>query len=208
MRLIVIRHGETFYNIEDRLTGQSDIPLSPLGERQALALGTYLATEYLDVIVSSDLQRAYTTAMAIASHHGFTVEEDPDLRELSLGEWEGMTLAEVQEREPDEVMRWQADPSTYAPKGGETLVQLRARIICALDRWYACYPDGTVVWVAHAGLIGILICHILDIDLNRRRQFQHDNASLTEVFFSRERIRLVRLNETAFLRGWPLPSEL
>ena len=77
MRLIVVRHGETLYNLEDRLTGQSDIPLSSLGERQATLVGTFLATEQVDVVVSSDLQRARKTAMAIAAHHDLLVEEDP-----------------------------------------------------------------------------------------------------------------------------------
>ncbi len=200
MRLIVIRHGETSYNVEDRLTGQSDISLSSLGEQQALAVASYLSTEQLDVIVSSDLQRARATATAVAQHHGLTVQEDPLLRELSLGTWEGRTMAEVWLSEPDQVERWIADPSIYAPEGGETLLEFHDRIVCALDRWYALCPDATVVWVTHAGVIGVLICHVLEIDLERRWQFHHDNASVTELSIVGSRISLVRLNETAFLR--------
>jgi broad specificity phosphatase PhoE len=200
VRLIVVRHGETFNNAEDRFTGQSDVPLSPIGERQALALGAYLASDHLDVIVSSDLQRARITAQAVARYHGLTVEEDPQIRELSLGKWEGMTPGEVQVNESDALMRWRADPSTFAPEGGETLIQFRARIVHALDYWSSLYSDGTVVWVAHGGLIGVLLCHILEINLNRRWQFHHDNASVTELRISGPRVSLVRLNETAFLR--------
>jgi broad specificity phosphatase PhoE len=200
MRLMVIRHGETSYNKEHRFTGQSDIPLSTLGECQARLLGAYLTAKHLDALVSSDLQRARATAIAIAGPCRLTVNEDSDIRELSLGKWEGMTFTEVQEREPNLLARWQANPTKYAPEGGETLVQLRTRIMCALDRWYTHYPDGTVAWVTHAGLIGVLICHLLDIDLNRRGQFHHDNASLTEFLFSSKHISLIRLNETAFLQ--------
>lgn len=200
MRLIVVRHGETFNNAEDRFTGQSDVPLSPLGERQALAVGAYLATDRFDAIVSSDLQRARLTARAIAKYHQLSVEEDPQLRELSLGQWEGRTPAEVQAVEADALMRWRADPSTSAPAGGETLIQFRDRIASALDHWHSRYPDGTVLWVAHAGLIGVLVCHLLGIDLNRRWQFHHDNASVTELLIRPSRVSLVRLNETAFLR--------
>jgi broad specificity phosphatase PhoE len=199
VRLIVARHGETFNNVEDRFTGQSDVPLSSTGERQALALGAYLAGERLDVIVSSDLQRALITAQAVARYHALPVEEDSRLRELSLGKWEGKTPAEVQVTEPDALLRWRADPSTSAPEGGETLIQFRARIVYALDDWYGRYPDGTVLWVAHAGLIGVLVCHMLGIDLNRRWQFHHDNASVTELRINGPRVSLVRLNETAFL---------
>ena len=199
MRLIVIRHGETTYNVEDRLTGQSDIALSHLGEQQANAVAAYLATEKLDVIVSSDLQRARKTAQAIAHYHGLAVEEDPLLREWSLGEWEGRTMAEIRVSEPDLVQRRIADPFNYAPEGGETLLQFRDRVVLALDRWSTRYPDSTVVWVAHAGVIGTLVCHVLEIDLKRRWQIRHDNASVTELSIVGSRVTLVRLNETAFL---------
>jgi broad specificity phosphatase PhoE len=201
VRLIVVRHGETSYNVEDRLTGQADIPLSPLGEQQALRVGAYLASEKLDGIVSSDLQRARNTAFAIAAHHGLAVEEDPDIREIALGNWEGMLFSEIMALEPELVANWRANASLFAPTGGETLIQLRTRIVCALDRWYTRYPDGNVVWVAHGGTIGVLICHLLDIDINRRRQFHLDNASVSEFIYESERIRIMRLNETAFLYG-------
>ncbi|GCE14752.1 histidine phosphatase family protein [Tengunoibacter tsumagoiensis] len=200
MRLIIIRHGETIYNATERLTGQRDIPLTPLGEQQALTVGAYLANDQPDAIVSSDLQRARLTAAAIARYHELPVEVDPRLRELSLGRWEGSTFHDVQREEPEQYQLWREDPSTNAPMGGETLLQFRDRVVASLDEWYARYPEGTVIWVAHAGLIGVLICHILAIDLNRRGQFHHDNASLTELRILPPRYSLVRLNETAFLK--------
>lgn len=199
MRLIVVRHGETSYNAEDRFTGQADIPLSALGERQAHLVGAYLATERFDAIVSSDLQRARITALAIASHHHNPIQEDAQLRELGLGKWEGMLKTEVEASDAETLRLWRSNPSLYAPEGGETLVTMRTRIKRALDHWYMRYPQGTVAWVVHAGLIGVLICHVLDIDLNRRWQFHHDNASVTELLIDGPRISLGRLNETAFL---------
>src|SRR5204862_304463 len=134
------------------LTGQSDIPLSSLGEQQAFALATYLSTEQLDVIVSSDLQRARATAIAVAQHHESTLQEDPLLRELSLGQWEGRTMAEIEASEPDLVRCRLAHPFTYAAEGGETLLQFRDRIARALENWYTYHPDSTVVWLTHAGV--------------------------------------------------------
>jgi 2,3-bisphosphoglycerate-dependent phosphoglycerate mutase len=201
VRLIVVRHGETFYNIEDRLTGQADIPLSPLGERQAVRVGAYLANEKLDCIVSSDLQRARATARAIATHHALPVEEDPDIREIALGNWEGMLSSEIAIMEPEMMAQWRANSSLFAPPGGENLIQLHTRVARALDRWYARYPDGSIVWVAHGGMIGVLICHLLKIDVNRRRQFHLDNASVSEFLYDSERMRIFCLNETAFLHG-------
>jgi probable phosphoglycerate mutase len=200
VRLIVVRHGETLYNTNHRLTGQSDVPLNPLGIRQARLVAAYLASEHLDVIVSSDLERTRATAGEIARHHGLPVLEDPDIREISLGEWEGKTLVEVEATDPDVIAQWRANPALHAPVGGETLIQVRERIQRALHSWYARYPDGDVVWVAHGGLIGVLICHLLDIDINRRHQFHHANASVNEFLYSPERISIVRLNEIAFLR--------
>ncbi len=124
MRLILVRHGETMYNAQRRYTGQSDVPLNALGERQAAALGEYLATEHLDVIVTSDLERTRVTAEAIARYHGLPIQEDIDLRELAFGEWEGYTYDEVLARDAKLVAQWRADPATYAPPGGETVAQL------------------------------------------------------------------------------------
>jgi broad specificity phosphatase PhoE len=207
MRLIVVRHGETFYNAQNRLTGQSDVPLNPLGERQAGALGDYLATEHLDVIVTSDLERTRVTARAIAHNHGLPVQEDSDLRELAFGEWEGYTFDEVLVRDANLVSLWRADPSKYAPPRGETVGQLRDRCARALTRWQTRYPESSVVWVTHGALIGVLLCHVLDIDLKRRWQFSHDNASISELRLRGDRVIIARLNETAHLCALRLESE-
>ena len=200
MRLILVRHGETVYNAQARFTGQSDVPLSVLGKRQTAVLGECLATESLDVIVTSDLERTRVMAEAIARYHALPIWEDSDLRELALGEWEGYTYDEVLARDADLVAQWQVDPTTYAPPGGETVAQLRDRCARALRHWQTRYPEVSVLWVTHGGLIGVLLCHLLEIDLNRRWQFRHDNASICEIHINGERATIVRLNETAHLR--------
>jgi alpha-ribazole phosphatase len=207
MRLILVRHGETMYNAHRRYTGQSDVPLNTLGERQAAALGECLATERLDVIVTSDLERTRITAGAIARYHGLPIQEDIDLRELAFGEWEGHTYNEVLARDANLVAQWRTDPATYAPPGGETIAQLRDRCARALKRWQTRYPEASVLWVTHGGLIGVLLCHLLDIDIKRRWQFHHDNASISELHISGERVIIVRLNETAHLRALRLETE-
>src|SRR5436305_10799391 len=201
MRLIVVRHGETFYNAQRRLTGQSDIPLNSLGERQAVAVGDYLATEHLDAIVTSDLERTRVTARTIASCHGLALQEDSDLRELAFGEWESYTFNEVLAKDANQASLWRADPTIYAPPGGETIAQLRDRCVRALARWQTGYPDASVLWVTHGGLIGVLLCHVLGIDLKRRWQFRHDNASISEIRLSGERVIIARLNETTHIRS-------
>lgn len=207
MRLILIRHGETAYNAQRRFTGQADVPLSWLGIQQAAALGEWLADEYVDVIVTSDLVRTRATAQAIARHHELSVQEDRDLRELAMGEWEGYTYAEVRARDAEREAQWRVDPTTCAPPGGETVAELRDRIVRALERWQMRHPDASVVWVTHGGFIGVLLCHILDIDLNRRWQFHHENASISEIRLRDFGASIVRLNETAHLRNLGMEDE-
>jgi 2,3-bisphosphoglycerate-dependent phosphoglycerate mutase len=199
VRLIVVRHGETLFNVQGRFTGQMDVPLSTLGEQQAEALGRRLSTARLDVIVASDLQRARATALAIARHHGLPVEEDADLREMAFGSWEGATYAEVVARDEALVQRWQADPTVSAPPGGETVTQLHERVVRALERWRGRYPRGTVLWAVHGGVIEVLLCHLLGVDLHRRWEFRHDNASITEVELEGKEAVVVRLGETDHL---------
>ncbi|HYL43393.1 MAG TPA: histidine phosphatase family protein [Ktedonobacteraceae bacterium] len=207
MRLILVRHGETLYNAQKRFTGQSDVLLSPLGRRQIAVLGKYLAAERLDAIGASDLVRTRVTAEAIARYHTLPVRADPNLRELSLGEWEGHTYADVLGRDTELVAQWQANPTSCAPPGGETVAQLRDRIARAIRSWQSHYPEASILWVTHGGLIGVLLCHILGIELNRRWQFRHDNASISEIQLNGERATIVRLNETAHLRAMAMEAE-
>lgn len=213
MRLLLARHGATANNAQRRYTGQADIPMSAFGERQAAALAARLANEPLDGVVSSDLRRASVMAQQIAVQHNLPLQLDAGLREISMGAWEGRTFEEVHEREPERLRLWHEDPVTYAPPGGETIAQVRDRLVRALAHWYAAYPGGTVLWVTHGGVIGILLCHLLGMDLSRRRQFRRDNAALSEIaigptlasvddnlWLSRSAV-VVRLNDTSHLDG-------
>jgi broad specificity phosphatase PhoE len=181
LRLLLIRHGSTLDNEQVRYTGQTDIPLSPLGERQVALLGEGLANEALDIIVTSDLQRARATGAAIARYHRSPVYEDAAIREIFLGAWEGMTHAELLERDAEAIMRWQNEPLNCIPPGGETIIQLHDRVVRALGFWYTNYPDSTVLWATHGGVIRVLLCHLLNVDLNSWEQFKRENASTTEV---------------------------
>jgi broad specificity phosphatase PhoE len=200
VRLIVVRHGATANNASGRATGQTDVEMSPLGLVQAEALAGRLATATLDHIVSSDLLRARETANRVAAHHPtVTFSLDTDLREITMGEWEGLTQAEVLARDPAHATRWLTDPATVAPPGGETYGDLRDRLLRAIDRWTAAVPAGAVLWVTHGGVMGVLLCHALGLDLSRRFQFRRDNASITELVIENGTMILVRHNDTAHL---------
>ncbi len=181
MRLLIVRHGTTDHNALSRYTGQSDIELSTLGESQVEALGLRLASERLDVIISSDLIRARQTTHAVMRHHQVPIIFDPDLREISMGAWEGLTYAEVWERDPVRAAEWHSDALDVAPPGGETILAFHGRLVRAFDRCRQSYPDASVLWVTHGGAIGVLLCHLLGMNLNRRWQFRRDNAAINEL---------------------------
>jgi len=199
MRLLIARHGATQNNLDARFTGQLDVPLSPIGERQALALADGLAGVHLDALVSSDLCRALATAEPIARLQDLQVLRDPDLREISVGSWSDRTWDAIRLEEPELVARYAADSVNVAPPGGESVVQLRARAVRALGRWCAAYPEGDVLWVTHGGFLAVLLCHVLGMDLARRWQFRRDNAAITELAVADGEITVVRLNDTHHL---------
>jgi broad specificity phosphatase PhoE len=118
---------------------------------------------------------------------------------MAFGAWEGATYAEVLTRDAAPVQRWQSDPTLYAPPGGETLIQLHKRVAQALERWRGRYPSGTVLWAVHGGVIEVLLCHLLSVELQRRWEFRHDNASITEIDLGDEGAVVLRLNETKHL---------
>ncbi|HEY7021425.1 MAG TPA: histidine phosphatase family protein [Ktedonobacterales bacterium] len=204
MRLIVVRHGATLHNAEARFTGQTDAPLSDYGLTQARAVAKRLRTINLATVVSSDLLRATQTAEEIiAARPSASLSLDPDLREIALGVWEGLTYAEVRDQQPEALALWQRDPIHGAPPGGETALALQKRVIRAFERWRRPEQDATMIWVTHGGVISALLCYALDLDLSKRWQFRRDNAAITELDVGADYIIVMRVNDTAHLEGLP-----
>ncbi|MGD0560692.1 MAG: histidine phosphatase family protein [Streptosporangiaceae bacterium] len=127
MRLVLLRHGQTIWNAEHRFQGQSDIPLDETGEAQAERSARLLAALSPDLIVSSDLVRAMSTAAPLAALTGLTVTLDKGLRERFGGAWEGLTDTEIDERYPRERATWD-------PPGGELTMAVADRVHAALRR--------------------------------------------------------------------------
>jgi alpha-ribazole phosphatase len=199
-KLFLVRHGETDWNLERRYQGQSDVPLNERGLRQAKATAQRLAREGISFIASSDLQRARRTAEAIALRCALPVWEDPRLREMSFGAWEGLTHDEIQARWPGEMEAWFADPVSTAPPGGETLAQVSARVRSALDETVKRTPGKTGVLVAHGGVLRTLICLALGLDPQAQWRFRIHEASISEVHLYDGTAALVTLNHTHHLK--------
>lgn len=206
MRLVVVRHGVTANNLAAQFTGQLDVPLSPQGEQQALALAAALAHERFDALISSDLQRARATLAPLAALLEQPVRLDPALREICVGVWEGQTGAAVRTRYPGAIERW-ATSETFAPAGGESLGVFRDRIVEAFERCQHEFPHGSVLWMTHGGVLGMLLCHVLGMALDRREQFRRDNTAIFE-FDARANVCIItRANDIAHLRSIEMSAE-
>jgi broad specificity phosphatase PhoE len=194
LRLFLLRHGETLWNREGRYQGCVDVRLSPDGVAQAEAVSLALAERSLAAIYSSPLRRALETAEAIAAPHGLAVALDPAFREICHGLWEGLTAREVRARFPDLYARWRATPETVTMPEGESLTEVRARVLDGLERLRAKHEGDTVCLVAHGTPVRLLLLEALGLPPGRLWAFDCPPAGLSELEFNSGGSRLCRLN--------------
>jgi glucosyl-3-phosphoglycerate phosphatase len=172
-RLVMLRHGQTDYNLGSRMQGQLDTELSELGRVQAVAAAEALAKLQPLLIVSSDLRRAYDTAVKLGEQTGLQVVADDRLRETHLGDWQGLTHTEIDAEAPGARLAWRED-ATWAPHGGESRVDVAARslplvaeLVSGEPEWGDPHqPDRPVVLVAHGGLIAALSAALLGLPVD------------------------------------------
>jgi alpha-ribazole phosphatase len=200
MRLILVRHGETDWNAEKRYQGQADVPLNRTGRRQAAALARRLAGEPIHALYTSDLARAAATAQAIGRPHGLSPRAGPRLREMDFGAWEGLTYAQIQERDAAALDAWMADPLGFAPPEGESLAQLADRVDGFWEALVSRHATGTVVVVAHGGPLRVMICRALGLPPEAHWRWGLDVAALAELQGDGEEMALMRLNDVSHLR--------
>lgn len=202
MKILLARHGETPWNAEGRYQGQIDIPLSPVGEGQARALGVRLADARIDRAVASPLSRARSTAeFALGEARCDLLVTDAGLMEIGHGEWEGLLASEIRARDPERLQAWRDAPDTVLMPGtgGETLQGVLDRAWPAFERATAGLgDDDTLLVVAHDAVNRVLLCRILGIPLNRLWSFRQAPATLNLLEGpSVDRIEVVRLNDCA-----------
>jgi len=204
VRLLLARHGQTRWNELRRFQGTTDVALSDLGRAQAAALGGALQRYGVRAAYVSPMRRAFETAEIAFADAGVPIIPLDELRELSLGEWEGCTVDEVRAREGDPYRAWLAAPLDCPPPGAEPLPDVAARVCRAVDRIAEAHPDGDdVVMVAHGGVISVYACHVLGCSFNQLWRLRVDNASLTVV----KPPRLHSLNDTSHLPGALAPGQ-
>jgi broad specificity phosphatase PhoE len=179
--LLLARHGESDWNHAKRWQGFADRPLTDRGRQQAEELADRLDDTELDAVYSSDLQRARETAEVVARRRGLNVTTTPDLREVDVGSWSGLTRAEAEARFPDGYARWLQGGEGW--EDGETYAQLAARVVKAIQRIASGHDGGRVLVVAHGGTIRAVHAVALGVDIHTYRRIQRvePNATLSAV---------------------------
>lgn len=166
MRILLARHGETPWNAEGRYQGQEDIPLSPVGEGQARALGERLREVTITRAVASPLRRARHTAELALGQRDLPLTLDPGLMEIAHGTWEGLLASEIREADPERLRLWREAPHEVLMPEGESLQHVLDRAWPAFARaTEGLGDDDTLLVVAHDAVNRVLLCKILGIPL-------------------------------------------
>ena len=203
MRLLFARHAQSTWNAERRFQGATDVPLSALGRAQASALGQALRGYRIAAAYVSPFRRARETAEIALAGRPLPLVTLADLRELSLGAWEGCTVDEIRAQDGDPYRAWLRAPHDCPPPRAEPLEAVYRRVTTAVDRITRAHgPDDDVLIVSHGGVISVYACVLLGCSFNQLWRLRLDNASLTVL----RPPRVVSLNDTAHLTGALAPS--
>ncbi len=177
--LLIIRHGQTTWNVEHRLPGQlPGVSLNETGRQQAARLNEALSVLPISAIISSPLERARDTAEIVAKGRDLSIQFEPDLMDTDIGPWSGKLIEDVAKNDP----AWKEyvkDP-TVAPAGVETFTQVQQRSVAALERWrkqenIGAYP----AFIAHADVVKLLVAHYSGLETKRAGSLFIDNASVS-----------------------------
>jgi probable phosphoglycerate mutase len=174
----ILRHGETEWNLTGKHQGQLDSPLTRLGIAQAKAAAVYLKNETFDLIYTSDLSRARTTAELINRQLKLQLIVDPRLRERNLGLIQGLTLAEFQERHPEIYREYIAADPDYLIPGGESQRQCYERIAAWMEQIGRCHSGQSLLVVTHGIILGNILKNALGIPVETKRHFSLFNIGI------------------------------
>lgn len=191
-RLVLIRHGESVFNLERKYSGQLDIPLTEKGVTQAQKTADYILENYkIDVVYSSDLSRAINTAKPISEPLGLKINTDPRLREIYAGKWQGLYFADVGVIYKEEYEAYKADKENARTLGGEGMQDVMKRMLEAVWEIAEKNDGKTVLISTHNGPLMTLEVPLLNISLNEI--YSLSNNSITELEYSNGEFKLIKL---------------
>ena len=199
MKLLLIRHGQTDWNLLGKYQGQTDIALSGEGIRQADLLAQNFPVDTLDIIYTSDLQRAFMTAERLAEKFSAPLYADKALRELNFGAWEGLTYQEIAERWPQEVKNLFGAPEKLQIPEGETFLMLQRRAMDKINEIRAENEGKNVAVVAHGAISKAILTALLHIPLHYVWMLRQDNTAVNILRFDDEFVSVELLNGISHL---------
>ena len=186
-RILAIRHGETAWNVGGRIQGHLDIPLNDTGRAQARRLARALAgRDTIDLIVSSDLARAFETARSVADATGAPLVANAALRERCFGDFQGQTFAEIADAWPDDADRWRRREPAWSPPGGqgESLLLFRERVTHAVQALAAENTGKHIALFTHGGVLDVLYRAATGLGLQDARTWQIGNTAVNRLLWT------------------------
>lgn len=201
MLLYLTRHGETIWNRLGKTQGIQDTSLTDLGRIQAKKLGQQLKkNNNINAIYCSDLLRARETAEIIGKEISIEPTSNPLLREVAFGNWEGLSIPEIEEQYPGQLARWRNE-LTFAPEGGESLLAVQDRIVSFIKMIKEKHQnsDDNILIVSHAATTKVIILSLIGIPLNLLTHFKISQASLSLLNVQQDGSSIIYLNDTCHL---------
>lgn len=203
-RFILVRHGQTEWNRNERFRGQADIPLNESGLAQAEATGRRVAMEWHPTaIYTSPLSRSIKTAEAIAKHFSLLVQKHPGLTDIDYGVWQGLSPDEARQRWPDEIDAWYNRPHQARIPGGETLNELRTRAMQTINELANQHSGETIVLVGHTVINRTILLGVLGLGNERFWRIKQDTCAINIFEAEGSDFTLVSLNDTCHLNPEP-----
>ena len=198
---LIVRHGETEWNVGGRIQGHADVPLSKAGERQSQRLARRLSPFPIDAAYSSDLQRCVGTAREILKERPVPLHTTPQLREYHQGVFEGLTVEETKRRYPEHFAASLVKDLDFAPPEGESTRQTSARMAAFLSVVRRQHADDNLLIVGHGGALMALLVALLELPLEANWRFFMSNCSLSIVDIYPDNAVLRLYNDTSHLDG-------
>lgn len=203
LKLYLIRHGETFWNCESKTQGCTNVGLSEKGILQGKLLAEKLkkTNDVFKKIFTSDLDRCHLTAKLIDKELQAGVEIDTGLREMSFGDWEGLTIDEIKRQHSKEYIRWRNDPCDAKIPRGEDLKAVQNRCLDSVKSISDIYSHGSIIIVSHGVAIKTIILGLLGLDLSRFYSLTISNASINKIEFRDYGPVITNLNDSCHLES-------
>lgn len=202
LKLYLVRHGESAWNVKHLYTGQQDVALSEVGATQAERVAEKLAGMPFTALYASPLKRAHDTAKPFANLSGLPLQTDARLAEIHHGAWEGSPAAVIREQYADEYSAWRTQPHRMKMPEGESLDDVAERVQDFMQDLLAEHSAGNVLIVTHDAVLRVILLQTLQLGLEYFWRWRFDNASVSMVErVGDEHFRLALLNDVHHLEG-------